>query len=240
MSFDINLQTVCNHKIYKELVALDADGVSIRPLKPIAAAGSVILYASEDIVPNTSYSIVADPLTVDVYRPKMILLNKKWQEIEDYFEVTYVTMVNFCPKCVGRSIIDDISYDVKGDLFAIRNEKLLLQNLEKFTVTEIGSNPFHGYIGTALVTLLGQKISDPNFTANKMIGDINNSLSKFKDMQDQYRLTGRVVSTGELLEAIESINVTVDPVDPTIMNANITAKAQSGRSIGFTQVLQIA
>jgi endonuclease V-like protein UPF0215 family len=78
------------------------------------------------------------------------------------------------------------------------------------------------------VTLLGQKLSDPNFTANKMIGDINNSLSKFKDMQDQYRLTGRVMTTGEILEAIENINVTVDPEDPTIMNANITAKAQSG------------
>ena len=240
MSFDINLQTVCNHKIYKELVALDPDNVSIRPSKPIASIGTIELYASDDLVPKTNYSIVSDPLTVDIYRPKMILLNKKWQEIEDYFEVTYVTQANFCPKCAGRNFIDDISYDVKGDLFTIRNEKLLLQNLEKFTVTELGSNPFHNYIGTALVTLLGQKLSDPNFTANKMIGDINNSLSKFKDMQDQYRLTGRVMTTGEILEAIENINVTVDPEDPTIMNANITAKAQSGRSVGFTQVLQIA
>lgn len=240
MSFDLNLSTVCNHKIYKELVPLNPDRRSLRPSKPIAAVGTVEVFASEDLIPKYKYAILDDPLTVDVYRPKMIQFRTKWQETEDYFTVSYVTLKTYCPKCVNRDVIDDLSYDIRGDFFVIRNEKLLLQNLEKFVVTEMGSNPFHNYIGTSLVTFLGQKVTDTGYITSKITGEVNNTVAKFKDMQEQYRQTGRAVTAGELLESLDSVTVTVDPQDPTIMSMSIVAKAVSGKTVEFEQVLKIA
>jgi hypothetical protein len=159
MSFDLNLNTACNHKIFRELVTLEDDLRSLRVQKPLAAS-NVDVYASDNFIPKSNYIIIYDSLTLSIQQPRMIYLKKKWKSTEDFFEISYVTLKGFCPKCVGLGEIDDISYDVRGGLLSIRDENLLLQNMEKFTVTNLQSNPFHLFIGTSLVKLLGQKIGD--------------------------------------------------------------------------------
>ena len=238
MSFDLNLPVVCNHRLYKELTTLEADRRSLRVSKPIAAS-NIDVFASDDLLPKTEYVLIFDPRTLTVNQPRMIFLNEKWKSVEDYFQVSYVTIGSYCPKCIGLNSIDDISYDVKGSLAIARNEKLLLQNLEKFTVTEINSNPFHKYIGTALVNLLGERITDVNYMATKIIQEINTSLGKFKDMQDQYRLSKRPVTDGESLQTINNIAVNVDENDPEILRADVTVTAKSGKSVDFAQYLKI-
>lgn len=239
MSFDLNLPTVCNHQIYRELAVMDTDRRSLRVTKPIAANGSVEVWASQNFVPKSQYTIVGDPETINVQRPKMVYFNSKWRSPNDLFEVTYVTLSGFCPKCAGLDVLDDISIDVQGKLKTLRDEKLLLQNMEKFTVTEIRSNPFHLFIGSSLVTLLGEKLSDTDFMISRITQEINNSLSKFMDLQEQYRLTGRKVTDGEMLETIDSVEVTQDVNDPTILRADVEASSRSGKSVEFSQTLKI-
>lgn len=238
MSFDLNLNIVCNHLIYRELVILGTNRRDLRVSK-VLAASRVSVYASNNLIPSSMYEVVTDPRTINVQQPRMIQLKNKWKSPTDFFEISYTTIKGYCPKCVGLEVLDDISYDVKGDLRIIRNEKLLLQNLEKFVVTEIGSNPFHAWMGTGLVNLLGDKILDVNFLTTRVTQEINQVLEKFKDLQEQYRLTGRTMTDGEILDSVQDINVEFDQNDPTILRADISVTARSGKSMEFSQVLQI-
>jgi len=238
MSYDLNLPTVCNHTIYRESITLDDDRRSLRLRQPLAAS-NVKVYASNDLVPSTDYDIIYDPTTININQPRMIRFKFKWKSIEDYFEVTYVTLKNFCYKCVGLERVDDISYNIKGQLFLNRNEYLLLQNLEKFTITEKQSNPFHTYIGTTLVKLLGQRISDTSFISSRITQEINTTLDILKSLQEQYKATGRTVTDGELLDTVENVKVRFDEDDPTIIRVDITARAVSGQSLDYTQYLKL-
>jgi hypothetical protein len=239
MSFDLNLQTVCNHRIDKELVTLDTDRQSLRASRPIAAS-NVVLFASGDAVSNSLYSVIYDSQATLSNQSRKISLKKKWNSIEDFFELSYITISGFCPKCVGLNYIDDVSYNIQGDFLTIVNELLLLQNLEKFTVTELQSNPFQLFIGTTLVKLLGQRVSDPSYLSSKVTQEINNTLSVFKQLQKQYQNTGRAVTQGELLDQVTNISVQFDTTDPSILRAEVTAQAISGKSVNFTQLLKIA
>jgi len=239
MSFDLNLATVCNHKIYKESMTLDSDRQSLRVSKPLSSS-IVDVYASDNLIPKTDYNVIFDPRSSEVNRTKMIFLKKKWRSVEDFFNIGYITIKGFCPKCVALDVIDDISYDIRGNFLTIRNEPLLLQNLEKFTITELTSNPFQVFVGTNLVKLIGQRVSDPAFITSRVTQEINSTLQVFKSLQTQYQSTGRSVTDGELLNTIDSVKVNFDRNDPTILRADITVRAVSGRSVDFTQLLKVA
>ena len=239
MSFDLNLQTVCNHRVDKELVTLDTDRRSIRVSKPIAAS-NVILYASSNAVATSLYSLVYDSQAQDASQSRKVYFKKKWNSVEDFFELSYTTISGYCPKCVGFNYINDVSYNSQGDFLTIVNEPLLLQNLEKFTVTDLQSNPFQLFIGTTLVKLLGQRVSDPSYLASKITQEINNTLSVLKQLQKQYQYTGRAVTKGELLDQVTNISIQFDTVDPSILRADVTAQAVSGKTVNFSQLLKIA
>ncbi len=238
MSYDLNITAVCDHRIYRELVTLEDDRRSIRLSKPLSSS-NIDLYASENLVPKTAYTIIYDPLTTTINQPRMIYLKNRWRQTEDYFEVVYITFKGFCPKCAGLEVIDDVQYDIRGHLKQIRNENLLLQNLEKFTVTEIQSNAFHTFIGTSLTKLLGQRITDVSFISSKVTQEINSTLEVLKSLQDQYVSTGRVTTDGELFDTIESVRVRFDESDPTILRTDVTVLAKSGQNVDFTQYLQL-
>ena len=239
MSYDLTLPTVCNHRIYRELVELDEDRRSLRMSKPLASAASIKVYASDNLVSKTEYTIIYDPRTLTINQPRMVRFNQKWKATEDFFEITYVTISGYCPKCVGLNELDDISYNVKGQVNTSRNEKLLLQNLEKFTVTELGSNPFHTFIGTGLVDLLGKRISDFDFVRSRISQEIGNTLSKLKEMQKKYIQTGRPMTAGEQLDKVLEIKVEQDTEDPTIARADITVTALSGQTVNYSQYLRV-
>jgi len=240
MSFDLNLATVCNHKVFKESVTLDTDRRSLRVTQPLAAS-VVDVYASDNLVPKSNYSIIYDPAsTVPVNQPRMISLNKRWRSTEDYFQVSYVTLRNFCPKCAGMGQVDDVSYNVRGDFLTVRNENLLMQNMEKFTVTELQSNPFQPFIGTNLVKLIGQRVVDTSYLTTKITSEISTTLNVLKSLQNQYKSTKRASTAGEQLDQIESVKVSFDPADPSILRADIKVRAVSGKSVDFTQLLKVA
>lgn len=238
MSYDFNITTICDHRIYRESVILGDDKRSIRFDKPLSSS-IINLYASENLVPKTAYTIIYDPLTVTVNQPRMIYLKNRWKQVEDYFEVVYITLQGYCPKCAGLKVIDDIQYDIRGHLKAVRDENLLLQNLEKFTVTEIQSNAFHTFIGTSLIKLLGQRITDVSFISSKISQEINTTLDVLKSLQNQYVSTGRTMTDGELFDTIENIKVRFDEEDTTIIRTDVAVLSKSGRNVDFTQYLQL-
>lgn len=239
MSFDLNLTTVCNHRIYRELSLMDDDQHSLRMARPLASS-NVSVYATGNLVPKAMYNVIFDTQATDTFQTRLVYFKNKWKSPTDFFEITYVTYSGYCPKCTGLKTVNDVSYDVRGDLKELRDEKLLLQNVEKFVVTQIRSNPFHSFIGTSLVGLLGEKIADIDFLSSKITQEINTTLQKLMDMQGQYKLTGRVMTNGETLASIDNIEVYSDENDPTILRADVTLTAKSGKSMTYTQLLNTA
>jgi hypothetical protein len=114
-----------------------------------------------------------------------------------------------------------------------------MQNVEKFIVTVINSNPFHPFIGTGLVGLIGKRIANFNFLASQITSEINRTLQKLQDLQSQYQTAGRVVTDGELLASVDDIQAEQDIEDPSIVRVNVTVTAQSGKTVQFTQIIRI-
>lgn len=241
MSFDLNLTTACDHLVYKELSLLDSTAKILRPDKPIAITATLKLYATENLVPQNMYTIINDPQPPPIGedRLKVIRFKSKWRSPRDYFQICYQTLSGYCAKCAGTNYLDDITYDVRGDAFTIRNERLLMQNVEKFVVTTLGSNAFHDFIGTSLINLIGSRISSVSFLSSQITSEISRTLQKFQSLQSQYKATGRAVTDGEMLQSINSINVTQDVNDPTIFNADVSVSAVSGKTVEFTQRLKV-
>ena len=240
MSFDLNLNTVCDHRIDREAVTLGADRRSIVSAQPIASS-NVIVYASSSPLSTSLYNLVSNTaLNIPSTQSRKVYLVFKWRSIEDFFELSYNTISNYCPKCVGLNNINDASYTVEGDFYTIRNEPLLLQNLEKFTVTELQSNPLQLFIGTNLVKLLGQRVTDTSYISTKITQEINTTLQTLKSLQSNLIYTNRATTSGELLDKVVSIKVNFDTTDPSILRALIIAQAKSGKTVTFTQFLKIA
>jgi hypothetical protein len=235
MSFDLNLTTTCDHRIYKEPVTLDDDRRTLRVSKPVSAS-KMDVFASDDLVPKSEYLIVSDTQ----FQSKVVMFKKKWKSVEDYFSIGYITIKNFCSKCVGLEIIQDIGYDIRGNFLVLRNEPLLLQNLEKFVITELRSNPFQQFIGTGLVQLIGQRISDTSYIVSKVTQEINTTLEVLKDLQNVLVNSNRAVVNGELLDTVDNIKANFDRNDPTILRVDITVRAKSGRGLTFSQFIKIS
>lgn len=239
MSYDLKLPALCDHRIYWEIGLLDTDLRSLRVSKPIIAS-KLTVRMSGNIVPESQYILVYD---VDYQAPvgdtrRKIYFKQELKASDDFFEIKYITDALNCPKCAGMKGLDDIQYSNLGTFKLARDEYLLMQNVEKYVVTEIGSNIFHNWIGSGLIDLIGSRIMDPNYLKSKITQEINATLSKFKKMQQEYITTGRPVSDGEMLDTVDMVSVTPYNDDPTVLEVVVTVTALSGKSVDFTQYLQ--
>lgn len=236
MSFDLNLATPCNHLVYRELSPIGTDRKTLKMLKPVAITATIQVFATDNLIPASMYEIrnnVADN------QEKVIVFRKLWRSPSDYFEVNYQTVSSYCSKCSGSKYLDDIQWDIRGNLQVLRDERLLMQNVEKWVITRINSNPFHTFIGNGLVDLIGTKINNVLFISGQIKTEITRSLQKFQDMQAQYKQTGRAITDGETLQSIQNVTVRQDANDPTVMQADVTVTAASGKTVEFSQLIRM-
>ena len=240
MSYDLTLPTICNHRISRELSYLATDLRSVRVAQPMSNTVSVQVYAADNLVPITAYSIVNDSSSNEVNPPQMVYFKYNWRSPGDTFEVSYNTFAATCPKCGGGGALHDISYSAMGTLSVSRNENLLLQNMEKFVITESASNPFHSYLGTNLVNFLGERITDIGFIKTKITQEVLGSVDKLKELQEKYLTSGRTMTPGETLETVDSVNVEQDERDPSVLRVSVEATAASGQQLTYIQLLKIA
>ena len=87
--------------------------------------------------------------------------------------------------------------------------------------------------------LLGQKIIDSSYFSTKITQEVSATLDVLKSLQDQYIISDRPVTNGELLDSIQNIQVRFDTEDPTIIRTDIAVTAKSGRTVDYTQFLQL-
>lgn len=239
MSVDIKIQNKCDHYINWESLSFNSDQRSIYVSYLIAAAASVSLRINNVIIPSTEYVVskgAIDPITNTAFFLYTSWKNRLWQPL---VEVRYATIARYCPKCLNVSTIDDWSYEASGDVRVCEKEYLLVQNVEKYIITQVSSNPFHKWMGTSLHSMIGSKVIDQESTVRSITEQISGALDKLRSIQDQLQGTSRKIDPGEILDKVLGIEVT-QTADPTMYEAVVSFTAKSGSSLKYTQFIELS
>jgi len=239
MSDDFKIQNKCDHLINWEEGDLQTDLRSIYVKYPIAAVSSVRLRINWTEVPLTEYDVVTRDVVGVVEPPLYIYMNNKIKSFEPLVEVTYTTQSKYCPKCGSVNVLDDFIYTRDGDILLNRDEGLLVQNVEKFIITRQTSNIFHEWIGTDLHTLIDSKILDLDFLRTQIVDQVNQAINKLQNVQRQALAANVNLSEGELFDKLISIDLERTE-DPTIALVIVVFTAQSGKTLEFSQFLELS
>jgi hypothetical protein len=239
MSIDYKIQNKCDHKINWDIGVLSSDAKRIDITYPIASKTSVVIKVNFTILDKSTYSIQEEPIDLTIQKKSYISMRHKIRLFDPIIEVSYTTYTNSCPKCSGAKYLDDFVYTSGGDILTAKDEFLLIQTVEKYIVTRLGSNKYQTWMGTGLQNMIGTKILDGQLLTTKITEEINTAIDKLKDMQKQLIARGRPVSTGELFGQLLSVDVQQDQTDSTTIQVVVSFTAQSGKRLEYTQLLEL-
>jgi len=239
MSYDIKLQNKCDHRINWEQYPLGSDLKSVKMAYPVASVSALSLRINNVVIDKNQYTVatIRKPLSLSVVSE--LRLRYKVKDWIPLVEVNYTTFSNVCPKCLGLNTADDLLYGPSGDYKLVKKEYLLLQSVEKVIVTKVSSNPFHGWYGTGLHSLIGSKTLDFSFIKTKIIEQVSSAIEMLKNLQKQLVASGRQVDPGELFGQLLNIDVQQSP-DPTIIMVNVIFTSQSNQTLEFSQLIDLS
>lgn len=236
MSYDIKLQSSCDHRINWARFYLESDRKTVYMDRPIASFSSFRLRINMVAVPSGEFSI-KNNVVLDINKPEPVLtLKRRVRHHEPLVEVSYATLADYCPKCAGRRYIDDFSFDASGTVMTVSQEELLLQRFEKIVITKLHSNMFHDWYGSGMYNLVGRKITDLDLFRTKIVDQINKAAEKLRNIQKDLGAYGRSVHPGELLGQILGIYVE-ETDDPTMFLVTVSFSSQRGTPLEYSQYL---
>lgn len=238
MSQDFKIQNICDHRIIRELGSLKPNRTDITVLYPIASESSLILYVDSTEIKREDYDVLTLEDGPAVIPRRIIRLKKRIKSAFPLVEVSYYSIIDRCPKCLDSGVVDDIKISSSGDVALIKDEALLLQQVEKFIITRLGSNTFHNWMGTTLQDLTGTKITDMDLIRSRVIDQVNSAVDKLRDVQNQQQAAGRVLTPGEIYGRTIGINV-AKTEDPSTIEVVLFFTARSGKQIEFSQLLEL-
>lgn len=244
MSQDLNIERYCDHYIVEDIAFINSDAQTIDLIRDLASQQSLILKKNGFVIAqnNTSFPwMLAN--SVNYLGNKAIKFQYVQKSTDDFYELSYLTTLGTCPKCLGSGFEFDLSVDVLGHLVTVENETKLMQDMVKGTITIKGSNPYYTWYGTVIDALIGSKLA--NFTNIRVAvsQDVNNLVKNLKDMQSQQALiVGQNVTPNEMINQLISITVTQpDPNnEPTTIQIAIVFDSQAGNVRVINRVIDIS
>jgi hypothetical protein len=239
MSYDIKIQNKCDHKINWEAYTLESDLVTIQLAYPVASVYSVLLRIDNVAIDPSQYTVQMTRKALSLQPSSLIRMRHKVKNWQPLIEVNYVTYPNNCPKCGGVNTIDDLSYSSAGDFLMAKKEYLLVQAVEKIITTKFNSNPFHGWYGTGLQSLIGSKITDLAYLKTKITEQISSAMETLKSIQKQLVTSNRQVDPGELFGQLLSVDIQ-QTEDPTIIFVTVTFTSQSKQTLEYSQLIDLS
>lgn len=238
MSYDIKLQTYCDHRIQWYKVLLEDDRKTIYLPYPIGAVSSLKIRINGEEQSNNLYTIKSARQNLSLIVYSYVVFLNKIKQFEPLIEVNYVTIVDNCPKCIGVKIIDDFYIDGEGDYEVVSKEILLLQQVEKIIVSKQTTNIFHTWYGTNLHSFIGIKQSNKELLRTRIREQISTAIEKLKTIQNQMEASGRKFDSSELFGKLLSIDVE-DTEDPSILLVTVKFTSKSNYSIEYSQYLSL-
>lgn len=149
------------------------------------------------------------------------------------FKVSYTVIPERCLRCGGSWVENDYRYGVDGQSILIENEDLLYQACLKILLTDIGSNPYHTWYGTRIMSRIGTKaVSGVSMLISE---DVRNALSRFQSQQVQQGKYQQV-TLKEQLYSILNVQVVPHKQDPTTFLIDVTVRNASGEPITLSIV----
>lgn len=250
MSFDFRLKNTCNHQVIDEILQVDDDLRSVRFDRPPTATrpnqltvkvnGFII---DPDTDPQFAFTLVKDetfvvPLAISnlrgprIQNKKKIYFKKPVRSQDNIFEVSYYTDEANCRRCHGLRIEDDIRFSIQGKPLIVEDNQKLIQDVNKFVFTILGSNPFHELIGTNAFLLIGEKFSNLTLTSLKLQQEITTTLQVYLERQIS-QATVQEVTDAEFLYKIISVDIQRNDQDPSIVDVRVVF---SNRTFGESEI----
>jgi hypothetical protein len=239
MSIDLKIQNLCDHVVNWEVGSLGTDLKSVLFSKPIASVASLTVRVNNAVVDRSEYTVKTQEDVVSVDRPFYVVMSRKIKYYQPLIEAQYVTLSTFCRKCRGINYVDDFVYVNDRDILTAKDEELLLQLVEKYVVTKIGSNPFHDWVGTGLHDMVGSKVTDSDLLTSRMREQVTTTIDKLKKVQGQLQATGREVTPGELFGNLISVDVSQGE-DPSLFTITVRFTSQRGKQLEYEQLINLS
>lgn len=241
MSYDIKVEKVCDHRICEDLVFVQSDYRTLQVNRDIAVTNSLVVKRDGyELDPDSTpygFSVVDVQFESNPLNPflnpnlpitKAVVFNQRMKSADDFYELSYVTYLEDCPKCNGTGFYFDWAVDELGQLVKIYDENKLIQDVVKGTYTIKGSNPFYLWYGTYFEALIGSKMT--GFEQLKLViaQDVNNFFNNLKDLQNQ-QARFQQVSDRERIQSLISVAVNMpNASDPTLVEVSIIFRNKAG------------
>lgn len=194
-------------------------------------------FRGQQLVPG--WTLVSDPTTLADRPARLIIFDEPLRSASDFVEISYTTVREECRRCGGSGFENDWRYDVNGDLIEIRDEGLLIQELQKNFYTIRGSNQFHTWYGTGLIEAIGKKLAAGGFAQNLVVSDIQQAFGRWQDIKRQQETLGQIVTDREYPFRLLSVNLEQSAQDPTVIFVSIKVQNRSADPIQLTRGLRI-
>jgi hypothetical protein len=197
---------------------------------PGRVATGKLLFPPWSVIRDTNSAIDTD---------KMIQLHGSISNNNPIFQVSYVTYANYCRRCKGARI--EFDYNVmNGTYESIDGADLLSQEFDKFLFTRLGSHWKWPWLGSRLIDRIGGKGVAGRTTVNAMLSlDVSQAFAVYQNikMQQDRESPFQRVSDAEYPFSVRSIDVSVNPDDPTIALVGIVLISRSSGPITLKRII---
>ena len=237
MSYDIQTEARCDHRVHREIYLLDPfTDRDLRQLRiPFPLSNPTLrvwLNETEVLATDRRYgwSVQPNELSVPPYQLSKLVFRRPMESYSTYIEISYTSPPDFCRKCFGLGVLYDHYIDRKGLVKVSRYEQKLIQHIIKHIITKAGSNPFHTYLGTRISLNIYKALRDPSLFESQVLSDIEKLFSIYKI--NQYKQTSvQRVDLRELLADLTGLELIPNEDDPREYELVLTATTQAGAEI---------
>ena len=152
------------------------------------------------------------------------------------FKVSYTVLPQRCLRCGGTWVENDYRYGLDGKSILIENENLLYQSCLKILLTNMGSNPYHTWYGSRIMSRIGTKaVSGVSMMISE---DVRNALSRMQSLQVEQGKYQKI-PLKEQLYAILNVQVSPHQQDPTTFLIDVVVQNASGEPVTLSIVFTV-
>lgn len=187
-----------------------------------------------------AWTLVSDPNTLSDRPKRLIVFDEPLKGFQDYVEVNYTTVREECRRCGGLGVENDWRYGIDGNVAEVRDEALLIQEMQKAIYTQSGSNIFHPWYGTSLLDNVGKKGNLAGLVQTTIVSDVQQMFRRWQAIKTQQeRDVGQPVSDEEFPFRLMSVDIEQSNSDPTVIFVNITLQNRSFKPVQISRGLRL-
>jgi hypothetical protein len=196
------------------------------------------VFRGQEVAPG--WTLVNDHNTERDRPVRLIIFDSPLRGFNDYAEVNYTTVRQECRRCGGVGVENDWRYGSNGSVAEIRQEGLLIQELQKVIYTVRGSNPFHPWYGASIVEQIGQKLSTRGIVQNAITSDIYATFGRWQSIKrQQEEAVGQFIEDGEFPFRLISVSLDQSQKDPTVVFVNIEVQSRSNQALSLSRGIRL-